>query len=157
MNLFETTRMSGSVKWFSQWLNRFNVACKATDKILYHFINFWKNTPNLQHCKIMFYLCEGWLGARGPLSGKQPWGLEHRSADWAYSGDGVLSATAPGMHSAGGLYTAGQRCYVQILELDKCMCCLLGSSDMPQPGTQKIKNRSRVISVFKRMKICLSN
>lgn len=99
-------------------------------------------TPNIKHYTIVFYLYEGWLVAQGPPSGKQPWGLGHRSADWACSGDGALSATAPGTHWAGVLCTAGQRYYVQTLVPGKCMCYPPGSSDMPPPGTQR-KGRKR--------------
>lgn len=94
---------------------------------------------------IMFYLYGGWSEAQGPPSGKQPWGLGHRSADWACSGDGVLSAAAPGTHWAGVLCTAGQQCYVQTQVPGMCMCYPPGSSDRPPPGTQTINEEHKLV------------
>lgn len=104
-------------------------------------------TLNFTYLRVTAHLCEGWWVAPGPLSEMQPWGPGRRSADWACSGDGVLSATALGKHSVGALCTAEQQCYVQTPEPGKCKCYLPGSSDKPQPGmqikyqTNKTKNK----------------
>lgn len=105
--------------------------------------------------KMVFYLYVGWPVAQGRPSGKRPWGPGHRSADWACSGGGALSATAPGTHWAGVLCTAGQRYYVQTLVPGKCTCYPPGSSDRPPPGTQREGRQTgqgRVISDIRSVK-----
>lgn len=126
------------VRWadFKVWLSNLThwsidiLSCKEPN-IIYWNIN--------QQC---FYLYEDWQVARGPLSGKLPLGPGHRSADWACSGGGALSAAAPGMHWVGVLCTAGQRYYAQILVPSKCMYYPPGSNDMPPPGTQRERRKS---------------
>lgn len=88
------------------------------------------------------YLYEGWLVAPGPPSGKRPGGPARRSADWACSGGGALSAASPGTRWAGGLCTAGQQYCAQTLVPGTCRCYPPGSSGRPPPGAQREERRT---------------